>query len=845
MYTNARIIAALALASGSLCSQAFAQSLVNGNFESGNLDGWTIVATPNGKTNIQTTEIFDIDRSGPLAPSLAGKFSVGQIVFNEGVQEGIDLIQPLQLAAGTTYEVSFNWAAFIESGISNGEGGVFSIVVNGTTYSTQAAGEITTLGGPRTGHIVGQFTTQQAGTYNVGVRMTRPYTAPTTLPVFQYVDNIAITTLVEGACCLLDGSCIQATLGVCASEQGVYRGDSTTCATIPPCPIGACCLPNGECVAIAPPGCIAAGGTYRGDGTDCASIPPCPQPPTGACCIDGMCTITWETGCLMVGGIYHGDGTTCGQITCHHFITTRYDGVSNATGAGAGAYFNMTVAEPQGIVIQSFDINSPAAAGTPMTVRIYIRPGTYAGHENNEAAWVLLGEAQTLAAGVGQPTPVPIGNLHIGQGETFAFRVGTQNGGIRFSNPGNSYANTHLQLQLGAVQTGLFTGTLSSPREWNGTIHYSLGAQIPTGACCLPQGQCAQLRELVCFSEGGIYHGDNVDCSTIPPCPQPGACCFGSLPCQIMSVGQCESARGQFMGNGSACETCPPPLPGSYLILGAETNTITLEGVRTAILSTALATDADIYFITANTPTLAELMNYDAVLTWSNNNYYDNVALGNVLADYVDAGRGVVVAVHALSSTNTVRFLSGRWESGGYSIIPSQSGLASGAATLGAIHLPAHPIWEGVSSFVSVPANSSRAASTNLPAHAVRIADWSDDRPLILVSSTMANRAELNFYPGAWHTSAGGARVMTNALRYAAGFFSDPPCYANCDQSTVPPVLNVDDFTCFINQYAQGQGLPHSQQLSHYANCDGSTIAPVLNVDDFTCFINQFALGCP
>jgi hypothetical protein len=70
------------------------------------------------------------------------------------------------------------------------------------------------------------------------------------------------------------------------------------------------------------------------------------------------------------------------------------------------------------------------------------------------------------------------------------------------------------------------------------------------------------------------------------------------------------------------------------------------------------------------------------------------------------------------------------------------------------------------------------------------------------------------------------------------------PCYANCDQSTVAPVLNVDDFTCFINEFASAQGLPHQQQVSHYANCDGSTVAPALNVDDFTCFINAFAEGC-
>jgi hypothetical protein len=60
-------------------------------------------------------------------------------------------------------------------------------------------------------------------------------------------------------------------------------------------------------------------------------------------------------------------------------------------------------------------------------------------------------------------------------------------------------------------------------------------------------------------------------------------------------------------------------------------------------------------------------------------------------------------------------------------------------------------------------------------------------------------------------------------------------CYANCDFSTVSPVLNVEDFTCFINRYALGDP---------YANCDGSTTEPVLNVEDFTCFINRYALGC-
>jgi hypothetical protein len=62
------------------------------------------------------------------------------------------------------------------------------------------------------------------------------------------------------------------------------------------------------------------------------------------------------------------------------------------------------------------------------------------------------------------------------------------------------------------------------------------------------------------------------------------------------------------------------------------------------------------------------------------------------------------------------------------------------------------------------------------------------------------------------------------------------PCFANCDGSTIAPVLNVLDFNCFLNKFAAGDT---------YANCDGSTIAPVLNVLDFNCFLNKFAAGCP
>ncbi len=66
-------------------------------------------------------------------------------------------------------------------------------------------------------------------------------------------------------------------------------------------------------------------------------------------------------------------------------------------------------------------------------------------------------------------------------------------------------------------------------------------------------------------------------------------------------------------------------------------------------------------------------------------------------------------------------------------------------------------------------------------------------------------------------------------------------CYANCDNSVVAPVLNPNDFQCFLNVFAAGcQNPPNC-----YANCDGSTVAPLLTANDFQCFLNAYATGCP
>jgi hypothetical protein len=103
------------------------------------------------------------------------------------------------------------------------------------------------------------------------------------------------------------------------------------------------------------------------------------------------------------------------------------------------------------------------------------------------------------------------------------------------------------------------------------------------------------------------------------------------------------------------------------------------------------------------------------------------------------------------------------------------------------------------------------------------------------------NQAVLYAVSASSSTDVWAAGFGMDSLAYSTGTYTmryvgPPLCYANCDRSAAAPVLNVQDFTCFLSRFAAGD--------DQYANCDGSTVWPVLNVQDFTCFLTRFAGGC-
>jgi hypothetical protein len=165
-------------------------------------------------------------------------------------------------------------------------------------------------------------------------------------------------------------------------------------------------------------------------------------------------------------------------------------------------------------------------------------------------------------------------------------------------------------------------------------------------------------------------------------------------------------------------------------------------------------------------PTLATLRQYAAVLVWSNCVFSEPVALGNVLADYVDAGGRVTVATFALH-TSTYG-IAGRFISGGY--MP----LTQGANTQGTRRFlvaddPGNPLLSGVASFDG-GSGSWHHTGLSLTPGATLVAHWSgDNEPLVAVKGNVVG---LNFFPPSsdarsdfWNASTNGVRLMTNALQ--------------------------------------------------------------------------------
>jgi murein tripeptide amidase MpaA len=268
-----------------------------------------------------------------------------------------------------------------------------------------------------------------------------------------------------------------------------------------------------------------------------------------------------------------------------------------------------------------------------------------------------------------------------------------------------------------------------------------------------------------------------------------GACCI-PWGCMEVDLWQCNLAAGRFVGDGAACAQASCP---RQLTTGAANTALTSSSRGGIFLDLAASQMLDViridtFFNNAlGTPVEFEIWTYPG--------------------SYV--GNDASAAGWALHDTVLVD--------------------ANGPNAPTPLHLaaPIH-IASGQTTGIYILAQSGHLRYTRENAQPT----WFND-DLTLFSDRARSQP--------WGGSLFSPRTFAGTIFYTVA----SNCYANCDQSTTEPILNVDDFICFIGAFAHASALPHEQQVVSYANCDQSTTAPVLNVDDFLCFINEFAQGCP
>ncbi|MEH6538424.1 MAG: HYR domain-containing protein, partial [Psychroserpens sp.] len=248
--------------------------------------------------------------------------------------------------------------------------------------------------------------------------------------------------------------------------------------------------------------------------------------------------------------------------------------------------------------------------------------------------------------------------------------------------------------------------------------------------------------------------------------------------------------------------------PRVAVLSASDSNPRWEDEVITKLNATGVFKSVDDIDVEIQTPTLATLQEYDAVLVWNDEPFFDTVALGNVLAAYVDAGGGVVVNMFTQWSPTTVGQdifdLEGNFRTGGYMPLDANpADFATGGPHTMNIINGSHPIMQGVTNF-NGGSSSFRAINLLLQPGASLLANWSTGDPLIAYKEpTNGKTVSLNFFapssdsrPDLWDANTDGDLIMANSLAWAAGIGNTATCsFDVIVEDKEAPVISCLDIT--------------------------------------------------
>lgn len=199
--------------------------------------------------------------------------------------------------------------------------------------------------------------------------------------------------------------------------------------------------------------------------------------------------------------------------------------------------------------------------------------------------------------------------------------------------------------------------------------------------------------------------------------------------------------------------------PGAYRVLIVDQECELPAKLRDGVAAFADVAAVDFFEACVVVPTAAQLGGYDLVVSTSNNYYPDQVAYGNALADFVDAG-GVVVQYAYDNWEGNIpgdgpTGPTGRFASGGYApFLPGPN--PNDSLALGPFDASS-PLMQGVTALFS---DSNTAPS--LAPGATLIAKWSDDANLIALKGRVVS---VSAYMGDGTWSGDFPRLTINAVR--------------------------------------------------------------------------------
>jgi len=481
-----------------------------------------------------------------------------------------------------------------------------------------------------------------------------------------------------GACCV-DAVCMWSETmdeAACDLEGGVYQGDGTDCDPNP-C-IGACCYPDGSCEELTEAGCF---GEYLGDGTGC--IPnPCTQPPPDCPPLslfsqvtdlpDGDWSIATSDAGSTEGYIVYENYEVLGQIHDVHWwglslvYSAGWSGCEELPGDFNIAFWDDDGGQPAAVPTCEYVVS---AMPTPTGL-------LFSGFEL--MSWeVILPEDCALMSGwvsiQGAVTPDPAcwflwASSHEGDLQSWQWD-GTALVSQAFDR-GVCLTGEYIP-EFGAccdATTGVCTDGVEIVDCQGFGMQFSANTMCAEldppcgnfGACCDDStGDCVDgVLELACDGR----HVGGALCADLPfdpPCGLPGACCIDDPMSCTDDVFAADCAGRHIVGATCADELFDPPC-GEWVPVGmlyAPTEEDSPE-FRAAV-SAHTGSPCDYYDPRLATPTLEFLQDYACVMTWGNYAYFDAVAMGDVLADYVDAGGKVILGQWTYHTTQ-VNWLEGR-----------------------------------------------------------------------------------------------------------------------------------------------------------------------------------------